>query len=315
MSMPWLFERVGELGDRLGFTMDVDPFLGELARLRFEDGGVCYLSPTAFDVNAGTSSELTKMPALFLQFLAAAGLPVPDFAWVSAGSGDAIREQAAGAAARLGYPLILRSSGREGIGPYLVTDAEILGDLTAQVLRHAPAAMLQRPVWGPQVSVIVLAGEVRFAFERLPWRVVGDGQRTVQQLIEADRAATPGITMAADDWRIDDMIEFGRRTRGTVPAVGEIVQLALKPGSGQGGSVRPLSEPLSPEVAELACRALRASGLTFGGVELALDGPGAWILDVQPAPDLEPYEALGSEPRREVSDLLERVILRQRQSH
>jgi hypothetical protein len=308
MSSQWLFARVGELAERLGFTMDVDPYLGEFARLRFADGGVRYMSPSAFDLNPGTSSELARMPALFMQFLSAAGLPVPAFEWISADAGAAIPEQASRIAARLGYPLILRSSGRQGVGPYLATDAEVLGDLAAQVLRHAPALLLQQPVWGPHVTVIVLGEEAHVAFERVPWRIVGDGMRSVQHLLTEDRERNSAITLAMDDWRIDDMLEFGRRTRATVPAAGEPVQVALKPSPEYGGSVRALAGGVPPELAELACRVMRASGLVFGGVEFILDARGAWVLDVHAAPDLEAYEALGWEARRHVSDLLENVI-------
>ncbi|MNK23021.1 Cyanophycin synthetase [compost metagenome] len=314
MTRRWLFEMASELSERLGFTLDVDPFLGGMARLRFSDGQVCYLSQDAYDVNSGVSTELLRMPALCMQFLTASGLPVPEFGWVSTEAASEAFEQSARIAERLGYPVILRSSGKPGVGPFLATDSEILADLVAQVLELAPAVMIQRPVWGSQVTVVLYGGDVCFAFERHPWRVVGDGQRNVQQLLEANREQEPGITLAAEDWRIDDMLEFARRARSTVPAPGEVVQLALKPSLAHGGRVRAIAGEIDPSLAELARSAIRQSGLTFGAVDLVTEARGAWLLDVQPAPDLEPYLALGPAARRNVSLLLKRLLLDTRAS-
>jgi len=307
MTHFWLFEAAAELSDRLDFTMSVDPFLGEMARLRFGDGTVCYLSHEAYDVNMGVSSDLATMPALSMQFLAQAGLPVPAFGWVA--RGPAASEQAACLAERLGYPVILRSSGRQGVGPFLATDPEILGDLVSQTLALAPALVVQRPVWGLQTSVVVYRGEVRFAFERHPWRVVGDGRRSIQQLLEAHRAQNPALGLMLDDWRIDDMLEFGRRDRSTVPQVGEVVPVALKASLAHGGRVRALPGELDPTLASLAREAARQSGLAFCAIDLITNREGTWLLDVQPAPDLEPYMALGAAARRNVRLLVERLLL------
>ena len=307
MTHFWLFEAAAELSDRLDFTMSVDPFLGEMARLRFGDGTVCYLSHEAYDVNMGVSSDLATMPALGMQFLAQAGLPVPAFGWVA--RGPAASEQAACLAERLGYPVILRRSGRQGVGPFLATDPEILGDLVSQTLALAPALVVQRPVWGLQTSVVVYRGEVRFAFERHPWRVVGDGRRSIQQLLEAHRAQNPALGLMLDDWRIDDMLEFGRRGRSTVPQAGEVVPVALKASLAHGGHVRALAGELDPTLASLAREAARQSGLAFCAIDLITNREGTWLLDVQPAPDLEPYMALGAAARRNVRHLVERLLL------
>lgn len=307
MTRYWLFELAAELTERLGFTLTMDPFLGEMARVRFADGSVCYLSHEAYDLNMGVSSELAGMPAQSLQFMAAAGLPVPEFGWVALGPEAAA--QAVHVAERLGYPVILRSSGRKGVGPFLATDPAILADLIPAILDLAPAVVIQRPIWGLQTTVVVYRGEVRFAFERHPWRVVGDGRRSVQQLLEAHRAQNPALGLMLDDWRIDDMLEFGRRGRSTVPQAGEVVPVALKASLAHGGRVRALAGELDPTLASLAREAARQSGLSFCAIDLITNREGTWLLDVQPAPDLEPYMALGAAARRNVRHLVERLLL------
>ncbi len=124
--------------------------------------------------------EIAQDKQLTNKLLEDAGLPVPRQRVVRSAEG------AVQAARRLRYPLVVKpldaSHGR-GISIGLTTEAEVEVAF-AQAQEHRSYVIVEELVPGSDHRVLVINGEVVAVSERVPGHVVGDGQRTVAELVE-----------------------------------------------------------------------------------------------------------------------------------
>ena len=119
---------------------------------------------------------------------------------------------------------------------------------------------------GPSRQLVAVA-------RRVPGHVVGDGTRTIEQLVEeVNRDPRRGIghekvlTRLVFDHQADTMLARKGYTRETVPEAGERVFLRSTGNLSTGGTATDMTDTVHPDNAEMAVRAVKAIGLDVGGV-------------------------------------------------
>ena len=114
------------------------------------------------------------------KILATLGLPVPKQELVQ---ND---RQAVRAARRMGFPVVTKpyngNHGR-GISIRLTTDEEVAQGFTV-AREHSRSVIVETYLEGDDHRLLVVNGELIAATRRTPGHVVGDGERTIEQLIE-----------------------------------------------------------------------------------------------------------------------------------
>ncbi|MCG6659892.1 hypothetical protein HOP52_19295 [Halomonas campisalis] len=154
----------------------------------------------------------------------------------------------------------------------------VLRNLTAAQVRDALASLdapmlLEAFVVGTEYRVYVTGGRVVSALIRRPASVVGDGQRSVRELVErkaAARRAHPVYRtdpLALDESALAFLAAHGH-TPEDVPAPGERVYLDDRPGTQFGGDFIDGTGALPPPAAKVAIAATRALGLPNAGLDL-----------------------------------------------
>jgi cyanophycin synthetase len=145
--------------------------------------------------------------------------------------------------------------------------------------------------------------------------VVGDGKRTVEQLVEAvNQDPRRGIghekvlTRIEIDLQADRLLAERGYTRQSVPESGEIVPLRLTANLSTGGTAEDVTDVVHPDNAEMAVRAIKAIGLDVGGVDfLSTDitesykDVGGAICEVNAAPGFRMHISPSSGKPRDVS--------------
>ena len=130
------------------------------------------------------AAELAGDKAEAKRLLAALGIPTPR--GVTVRSADAAVE----AAKTLNAPLVIKPLGGNhgrGVAVGLTTEDEIRAAF-AEALRHDRRVVLEEQVPGRDHRVLVVDGQVVAVAERVPPRVIGDGRRSVRELVEAVNA-------------------------------------------------------------------------------------------------------------------------------
>jgi cyanophycin synthetase len=204
------------------------------------------------------------------KILGSLGLPVPRQELVSTEDG-AVR-----AARRIGFPVVTKpyngNHGR-GISIRLTTEEEVRrGFLAAR--DHSRSVIVETFVEGEDHRLLVVNGELVAATRRTPGGVVGDGTRTVRELVEeVNRDTRRGVghekvlTRLVLDAQADMMLERQGFTADSVPPAGQIVPLRATANLSTGGTATDVTDVIHPDNRDMAVRAIRAIGLDVGGVD------------------------------------------------
>ncbi|WP_052813116.1 YheC/YheD family protein [Desulfonatronum thioautotrophicum] len=125
-------------------------------------------------------------------------------------------------------------------------------------------------VVGDEVRLMVLGGELIAAVCRLPAYVIGDGRRSIRELVaqkNLQRRDNPLLRVYPLK-SFDFLTRLSRRSLDDIPKQGEYVRLASASNVGRGGEVVSLMHDLHPSFHELARKAFFALP---GATQLGLD--------------------------------------------
>jgi GNAT-family acetyltransferase (TIGR03103 family) len=252
-------------------------------------------------------SELTSAVAfricddkrLTRQVLAAAGLPVAPGRVATFDGADAAF------LAEHGEVVVKPARGEGGTGVTVgVTTLPELRSASAAARRHCPDVLLERLCPGDDLRVVVIGDEVVAASVRRPATVVGDGRRTVAELIEARSAARAAATGGASTIPLDAetrrVVEgWGRRLEDVLPE-GQRLVVRRTANVHTGGTIHDVTAALHPALATGALAVARAIGIPVVGVDLvveAVDRPDFVVVEANEQPGLANHEPQPTAPR------------------
>ena len=215
-------------------------------------------------VSIASDKELTN------QILGDLGLPVPKQVSVY-GPEDAVR-----AARRLGYPVVVKpldaNHGR-GVSIGLTDDAQVQKAYT-EAREHARTVLVETYLRGLDHRMLVVNGELVAVAKRVPGHVVGDGERTLEQLVEiTNQDPRRGIghekvlTRLELDAQAERLMSEGGVTKDTVLERGREFFLRSTGNLSTGGTAIDMTDQCHPDNREMAVRAAASIGLDVCGVD------------------------------------------------
>ena len=212
---------------------------------------------------AGDKEETNKI-------LGSLGLPVPRQELVDSQT-DALK-----AARKLGGPVVLKPyNGNHGRGITInITADDDIRAAFAAAQEHSHSVIVETFVAGDDHRLLVVNGELIAATKRTPGHVVGDGQRTVAELVEiVNQDPRRGVghekvlTRIVIDREASMMLERAGYNVDAVPTHGEVVALRSTANLSTGGTATDVTDIIHPDNRAMAERAVRAIGLDVGGVD------------------------------------------------
>ena len=221
---------------------------------------------SAIAVDVASDKDLTT------RLLGAAGLPVPKQESVRSADG------AVAAARRIGYPVVVKPlDGNHGRGVCLdLKDEDDVREAypIAQEQSRRGNVIVESFVTGKDYRCLIIDGRMVAIAERVPAHVVGDGQSTVEQLVEltnADPRRGVGHEKVLTRIKIDagakEVLDGQGHTLESVPENGEMVKLALTGNMSTGGISIDRTFEAHPENVEIAEEAARMIGLDIAGID------------------------------------------------
>ena len=215
--------------------------------------------------------EIAQDKQLTNSLLERAGLPVPQ--QQTARSAD----EAVAAAHRLGFPVVVKpmdlSHGR-GVALDL-NDDQAVRDAFEKAWELTSYVLVEEFCAGRDHRVLVVGGSVIAVAERVPGHVIGDGHRTIEELVagvNADPRRGVGhekvLTQIAFDHQAERLLQLAGHRRDTVLPAGEMFALRSTGNLSTGGTAVDRTDVIHPDNAEIAIRAAQVIGLDVAGIDL-----------------------------------------------
>ena len=263
-------------------------------------------------VNIACNKELTK------KMLDDANIPVP--------KGDICvdEEDLDASIARIGYPMVLKPlDGNHGKGASInVKDRASAVAGLAYAQHYSRKVIVEKFITGFDFRVLVINNQVIAAAQRVPAHVKGDGESTIEQLIEKenlDPRRGYGHENVLTEILVDrdslDLLEKRGLSLQSVPKKGDTIYLKSTANLSTGGTSVDVTEMMHPENVFLCERVARIIGLDVSGIDIMapnltqpLKESGGAILEVNAAPGfrmhLAPAEGLPRNVAAPVIDML-----------
>lgn len=227
-------------------------------------------SMTDRDAALGAKLALNKLWSAAL--LRMAGLPAPQHL--------AVRtvQQAASAAAALGWPVVVKPADTdrgEGVTVGIAGEAALTAAVERALARSPNgSAIVERQAPGVCHRLFIARGRLLYAVKRLPIAAIGDGLKSVSELIAAanarERGRPPWLRkglLPSDTLAVEAMAAAGF-TVASVPAPGQAVPLRDIESTEWGGVDEDVTLRIHPDNLAVAIGAAKLFGLDSAGIDL-----------------------------------------------
>jgi cyanophycin synthetase len=216
--------------------------------------------------------EIASDKRLTNQLLADAGVPVPRQALAET------EEAAVEAAEQLGYPVVTKpldlSHGR-GASLNLGDEAAVRDGFRQAVAQGGTPVVVETYLTGNDYRVLIVNDKLIAVAQRIPGHVVGDGVRTIQELVDlvnADPRRGLGhekvLTRIVIDHQARRLMKQAGVTLKTVLPAGQMFCLRSTANMSTGGTAIDRTTEIHYENAELARRGARIIGLDVAGIDI-----------------------------------------------
>jgi cyanophycin synthetase len=241
------------------------------------------------------------------------GLPVPKQILVYS-EREAIR-----AGSRIGFPVVIKplnaNHGR-GVSINLLNDEQIIeGFAHAKEHSTSKAILVESFLTGLDHRMLVVNGELVAVAKRVPGHVVGDGEKSVAQLVDivnSDPRRGIGhakvLTRLELDHQAKRLLDEAGFDEDTILKKDQLFYLRSTANLSTGGTAIDLTDSVHPDNKVMAERAINAVGLDVGGVDFLTDDitqsykvVGGGIVEVNAAPGFRMHVAPSEGQPRDVA--------------
>ncbi len=269
------------------------------------------IQATIASTTAHLGVEIAGDKDLTKRMLGQMGIPVPK-GFIATDEEDAVD-----IAKKLGWPVVVKpldaSHGR-GVLTNIRSEKELRFAYN-DALTHRDEAIVEKFLEGSDYRFVVVNGKFICAAQRVPAFVVGDGKKTVAELVEeTNRDPRRGIghEKVLTRIEIDDLslavLERRGMTPRSVPEAGETVYLKSTANLSTGGISRDVTDVVHPSNIQMVERIARIVGLDIAGIDVVsptVEKPvadvGGGVVEVNAAPGFRMHTAPAEGTPRDVA--------------
>lgn len=182
----------------------------------------------------------------------------------------------------LTFPLITKEGGgSKSINVHM--DIRSKEQLESVAQSYAGKFIAQQMVTGKEYRLLIYRGRLLGALQMIPPRIIGDGNSTIQELI------TKSNLFKEKKIRLTETVfaTLGKSGHGldNILKEGEIVMLQKNSRLSEGGESHDCTESVHPDIIALAWKAVTATNLRLGGIDLICN-------DIAISPKNQPFAFL-----------------------
>lgn len=316
---------IEKVAQKLGIKIYVEPRYGYAGQLVLPGGQTRYFQGTKFDLNSLGAAEIAQDKAYATHFLRRFGYPVPEERefftdrWCAVIGSKRDWQAAYRYAKRLGWPVIVKPNSKsQGSGVAEVYNKRELRQAVRSFAGRERVFLVQRRLIGIDYRIVVLDREVISIYERRPLSVIGDGQSTINRLLRKKQAKFVDegrdTIIPVDDFRITNRLRRLGLSRDSKLGSGQQVVLLPNANLSTGGDAIDVTDNTHLAWRRLAVKIAKDMNLRYVGIDvisqsLLTKAPGDYaVLEVNAAPGLDNYAALGSKQLARVEAMYEKVV-------
>lgn len=327
MKKPLVSILLKKIAPRIGAQVNLEPKYGWAGQIIFKNGRRRYFRASTVDLNPVGSSDIAKDKDFATYFMKEMGYSVvTGETFFSAEWADTVgskRNIDAGYryARKLGFPVIVKPNSKsQGSGVVKVYTKRDFYRAMRAALKKDRVALVQEALVGRDYRIVVLDDKIISAYERIPLSVTGDGRSTIAKLLVRKqkffKRSGRDTLIKSDDFRIAMKLARSWLTMNSVLPKGERVFLLDNANLSTGGDSKDETDFVHPSFARLAIRLTKDMGLRFCGVDLIIAGTIGddasnvkyWVLEINAAPGLDHYGAIGEKQKKLVESLYLTVL-------
>jgi len=266
------------------------------------------------DRTTAMAETIAQDKNLTRSLLQSIGVPVPEGRHVESAA-DAWE-----AATEIGLPVVVKprygNQGR-GVATNLRTQEQVLTAYAA-AREESSNIIVEKHASGGDFRLLIVGDKLVAASQRQPAHIMGDGQRTVQALVDevngdqrrGEDHATCLSKIPLDTISLQVLAEQGY-TLDSIPPAGQQVLIRRNANLSTGGTAADVTDFVHPEIAARAIEAARMVGLDVAGVDVVcenigrpLEQQGGVIVEVNAAPGLRMHLQPSTGRARDVGDAI-----------
>ncbi len=235
-----------------------------------------YFLLSSIPLNEGASVYICKNKFLANQLLLNGGFPVP--LAVAFSQADFSRQALHDLIKSLRFPLVAKPMKNSAQGNNVLCNIKDIFVLEEQVCRifkgHSHVQIEEFHHGLKEYRVLVLKNRVLGVVERFAASITGDGVHSIKELMAISNEQRAGMSVSLtisplvyDEEYKQCIEEQGLSLQSIIPK-GIRIQLCHTVNTGRGGDIVSLGKKIHPKNAILLCKALRVTGLLYGGFDI-----------------------------------------------
>ncbi len=213
-------------------------------------------------------------------------------------AGDGELHEAVALLDDVGDVVVKPARGEQGRGITVgVRDRPGLERAVGHALQYCPEVLVEELVAGEDLRVVVIDHRVVAAAVRRPAEVVGDGRRSVRELVASTsrrrERATGGESRIPLDATTEEVVGEAGHSLDDVIDDGERLRVRRTANLHTGGTIVDVTDRLHPDIAQSAVRASRAIGIPVTGLDFMVpdvEGPEHVFIEANERPGLANHE-------------------------
>jgi len=310
------------LAKKHGVKIIVEPEYGYAMQITTKQGRKVYVRSVTFPLNNLGAAAIARDKGNTSYFLKNMGYPVPNGRvfyskkWGrQIGSKDTINASVS-YAEKLGWPIIVKpndASGGELV--FLCNNRKEFFYATSLISPNHDIFNVQKYIEGMDYRLLVLDGEVVAAYQRLPLCVLGDGKKTVAQLLRAKKIKfnnNSDCLMA----RIVATLKQQKLKVGSVLKKDRMVELLPSANLSSGGRAIDVLDKTHADWKKLAVKIATDMNLRYCGIDIISQKPLSEkpmeyvVLEVNAAPGIGGFALGGKEQKKKAEEIYEKIFLK-----
>jgi D-alanine-D-alanine ligase-like ATP-grasp enzyme len=316
-------------------TLFIEPEYGHVGRIVYRNGAVRFFRGACAGVNSHSAAEVARDKGYTKFFLQNLGYATPTgktfllpayiqtidqnlarYGFTTYAHSEAIYTYIDSV---VGYPCFIKpNEGSQGKGIYKCLTPDDVQTVLARYQREKVNVLLvEAAIAYPDYRVVVWRNQMIACYLRRPLFVVGDGDSTIRELLiqrqESMNRAGRHALINLNDPRLHQKLRRNNYTLDTVLCGMEEIELQDVSNLSIGGEAEDYTARMHPRWVELCARISADMGLGLCGIDIACadieDPDSAYsVFEINAAPGLENYAALGPRQAALVRDFYRRVF-------